>query len=95
MEKIKKKLLSILKLMHPIQRGDQIIIRANETQKKDFFVLVLGEVNQPGYIPISKDNTRLGEVIEMVKGFTVNASLKRSRIFRGIVLLRFWKDNMV
>ncbi len=78
-----EKIVVDLKADAPIQRGDQIIIRANETQKKDFFVLVLGEVNQPGYIPISKDNTRLGEVIEMVKGFTVNASLKRSRIFRG------------
>lgn len=66
-----------------IQRGDQIIILANETQKKDFFVLILGEVNQPGYIPITKDNTKLGEVIKLVKGFTNNASLKRSRIFRG------------
>ena len=78
-----EKIVVDLKADAPIQRGDQIIIRANETQKKDFFVLVLGEVNQPGYIPISKDNTKLGEVIEMVKGFTVNASLKRSRIFRG------------
>jgi protein involved in polysaccharide export with SLBB domain len=66
-----------------IQRGDQIIILADETQRKDFFILILGEVNQPGYIPISKNNTRLGEVIKLVKGFTTNASLKRSRIFRG------------
>ncbi len=66
-----------------IQRGDQIIILADETQRKDFFVLILGEVNQPGYIPISKNNTRLGEVIKLVKGFTNNASTKRSRIFRG------------
>jgi len=66
-----------------IQRGDQIIILADETQRKDFFILILGEVNQPGYIPISKNNTKLGEVIKLVKGFTNNASLKRSRIFRG------------
>lgn len=67
----------------PIQRGDQIIVLANESQKKDFYVLILGEVNQPGYIPITKDNSKLGEVINLVKGFTPNASLKRSRIFRG------------
>src|SRR5690606_10884076 len=51
--------------------------------RKDFFVLVLGEVNQPGYIPITKNNTKLGEVIKLAKGFTENASLKRSRLFRG------------
>ena len=64
-------------------RGDQIVVMANETQRKDFFVLVLGEVNQPGYIPITKNNTKLGEVIKLAKGFTENASLKRSRLFRG------------
>ena len=67
----------------PIQRGDQIIILADETQKKDYYVLILGEVNQPGYIPITKSSTKLGEVMNSVKGFTNNASLKRSRIFRG------------
>lgn len=66
-----------------IQRGDQIIILADETQRKDYYVLILGEVNQPGYIPITKSSSKLGEVINSVKGFTNNASLKRSRIFRG------------
>lgn len=66
-----------------LKRGDQIVIMADETQRKDFFVLVLGEVNQPGYIPITKNTSKLGEVIKSVKGFTNNASLKRSRIFRG------------
>ncbi len=67
----------------PVMRGDQIIIMADETQRKDFYVLVLGEVTQPGYVPITKNTTKLGEVIKLVKGFTNNASLKRSRIFRG------------
>lgn len=66
-----------------LKRGDQIVILADETQRKDFYVLILGEVNQPGYVPITKNKTKLGEVIKSVKGFTSNASLKRSRIFRG------------
>lgn len=66
-----------------LQRGDQIIILVDETQRKDYYVLILGEVNQPGYIPITKSSTKLGEVMKSVKGFTNNASLKRSRIFRG------------
>lgn len=64
-------------------RGDQIVVNANETQRRDFYVLVLGEVNQPGYIPITRNNTKLGEAIKLAKGFTKNASLKRSRLFRG------------
>jgi len=66
-----------------LQRGDQITILANETQRKLFYVLVLGEVNQPGYIPITKNNTKLGDVLKRTNGFTENASLKRARIFRG------------
>ncbi len=66
-----------------LQRGDQVVILADETQKKQFYVLVLGEVNQPGYIPITKSNTKLGEIIKKANGFTSNASLKRARIFRG------------
>ncbi|HMN18857.1 MAG: SLBB domain-containing protein [Ignavibacteriales bacterium] len=66
-----------------LKRGDQIVVEANETQKRDFYVLVLGEVNRPGYVPITKSNTKLGDVIKLVKGFTENASLKRARLFRG------------
>ena len=66
-----------------LQRGDQVVVLANETQRKQFFALVLGEVNQPGYVPITKSNTKLGEIIKKSNGFTSNASLKRARIFRG------------
>jgi protein involved in polysaccharide export with SLBB domain len=67
----------------PLKRGDQIVVVADETQRKDFYVLVLGEVNRSGYFPITKDSTTLGEIINLVNGFTPNASLKRARIFRG------------
>lgn len=66
-----------------LRRGDQVVVVAEETQRKEFFVLVLGEVIQSGYIPVSKNSTKLGEVIKQVKGFTPNASLKRARLFRG------------
>lgn len=66
-----------------LQRGDQVVILADETQRKQFYALVLGEVNQPGYVPITKSNTKLGELIKKTNGFTTNASLKRARIFRG------------
>lgn len=66
-----------------VKRGDQIVVMADETQRKEFFVLVLGEVIQPGYVPVTRNSTRLGEVIKHVKGFTENASLVRARLFRG------------
>lgn len=66
-----------------LQRGDQINIKADETQRREFNVLVLGEVKSPGSVPITKDNTKLGEVIQKSGGFTSDASILRSRLFRG------------
>ncbi|WP_337871781.1 SLBB domain-containing protein [Ignavibacterium sp.] len=66
-----------------LKRGDQIVVLADETQRKEFFALVLGEVIQPGYVPVTKNSTKLGEVIRQTKGFTDNASLIRARLFRG------------
>lgn len=66
-----------------LQRGDQIIVIADETQRKEFNVLVIGEVNFPGYVPITKNNTKLGEIIKKAGGFATDASVSRSRLFRG------------
>ena len=65
-----------------LQRGDRIRILADENNKKDYSVLVLGEVNQPGKIHITKSNTTLAEAITKVGGFTKNASLLRSELIR-------------
>lgn len=67
----------------PLQRGDQIIIRADETHRKEFNILVIGEVSTPGYIPITKNNTKLGEIIKKAGGFTSEAAVNRARLFRG------------
>lgn len=66
-----------------LKRGDQIVVLADETQRKELFALVLGEVIQPGYVPVTRNSTKLGEIMKHVKGFTTNASLKRARLFRG------------
>lgn len=65
----------------PIQRGDRFRFLARETQRRNFTVSVLGEVNIPGNVPITKDNTTLYEIIQLCGGFTTQASLKRSRVY--------------
>jgi protein involved in polysaccharide export with SLBB domain len=67
----------------PLQRGDQIVVVANETMKKEFSVMILGEVNSPGVIPITKDRTSLSEVINKAGGITKAASLKDAKLFTG------------
>ena len=66
-----------------LQRGDRIVIVANETMKKDFSIMIFGEVNSPGVIPISKDKTTLYEVINKAGGLTKEASLIHSKLYTG------------
>lgn len=67
----------------PLQRGDRIVIVANETMKKDFSIMILGEVNSPGVIPITKDKTTLYDVISKAGGLTKEASLKHAKLYTG------------
>jgi protein involved in polysaccharide export with SLBB domain len=66
-----------------LQRGDRIVIAADETMKKDFSIMILGEVNSPGVIPITKDKTTLYDVISKAGGLTKEASLKHTKLYTG------------
>jgi polysaccharide export outer membrane protein len=75
-----------------IQRGDRLRFLAYETQKKNFYVTVLGEVKIPSNVPITKDNTTLYEVIQSCDGFTELASLKRARVYKRNTLSIFLEE---
>ncbi len=66
-----------------LERGDGIIVVARESQKKGFSVIVAGEVNNPGRIPVTKNNTTINQVIEKAGGFKQDASLRRTKLFTG------------
>ncbi len=68
-----------------LQRGDRIKVIADETQKRDFKVLVDGEVNRPGYVFITKDQTTIKEVIEKAGGIKSNADLRNAELVRGYI----------
>ena len=65
-----------------LQRGDRIRVVADETQKRDFKILIGGEVNKPGYIFITKDQTTIKDVIEKAGGFKPNADLIKAELIR-------------
>lgn len=66
-----------------LQRGDRIVIQANETKRKDYKVNVIGEVNRPGYVPITFNNTTIADVIKAVGGFKDDADIPKAEIIRG------------
>jgi protein involved in polysaccharide export with SLBB domain len=68
---------------YALQRGDRIIVEAKETDRKAYSVLVVGEVNSPGEIPITKNNTTVKQVIDDAGGFKSDASIARTRLFTG------------
>lgn len=72
-----------------LKRGDQIKVLAPETRRKNYYVMVFGEVEKPGTFPITKNNTKLYDVIQTAGGFTNEASLKRARLYTGNSLAVF------
>jgi protein involved in polysaccharide export with SLBB domain len=78
-----------------LQRGDRIRILADETQRRNFYVNVIGEVNKPGSIYITKNNTTLYDVIQKAGGFTDKAWLAKSKIIRGVESLLYDKTELV
>lgn len=66
-----------------LKAGDIVRVIADNYERKDFKVLVVGEVGNPGYVYISKDQTTLREVINKAGGFKKTASLKFSELVRA------------
>jgi len=66
-----------------LKRGDRIRVMFDENEKRAFKVLVLGEVQKPGYVYITKNSTTIKEVIEKVGGFKQDADLNRAEILRN------------
>lgn len=68
-----------------LKRGDQIRVLADESQRKDFHVIIIGEVNMLGYISITKDSTTLLEVIKRAGGILPTGSLRNAKLLSGNV----------
>jgi protein involved in polysaccharide export with SLBB domain len=72
-----------------LKRGDQIKVLAPETQRKNYYVTVLGEVMNPGAFPITKNNSKLYDILQTAGGFTAEASLRRAKLYTGNSLAVF------
>jgi protein involved in polysaccharide export with SLBB domain len=64
-------------------RGDRLWVRPVENDRRDYRVTVAGEVNNPGNIPITKNGTRIRDVIERAGGFKPAADKWRTELIRG------------
>ncbi|MBK7265677.1 MAG: SLBB domain-containing protein [Ignavibacteriales bacterium] len=79
MEKIRVATTSNFKL----KNRDRIVVGDEQPFMDDYKILVIGEVNRPGYIPFGRKNQTLKDAIELAGGFTGNASLNNIRILKS------------
>ncbi len=67
----------------PLQPGDRIVVKPKADLREDYRATVVGEVLYPGTYPLTKDRTRLSEIIRQAGGFTETAALKMAYIRRA------------
>lgn len=72
-----------------LQPNDRIIVSAYAEERRDFKVLVVGEVIRGGVYPITKNNTSLSEILQQAGGLTPNAYLPTSELYRKVDSLNF------
>lgn len=65
-----------------LRPGDRLIVPRVPHYAANFRVQVDGEVMRPGRYPITRESSRLSEVIALAGGFTKNASLSGAVIYR-------------
>lgn len=68
---------------YPLKRGDIIKIGKDTPQRKNYRVLVLGEVSNPGFIQTSRDPVQIRDIIKRAGGLTDNATKRNIRIFKS------------
>ena len=66
-----------------LQAGDVIQVLGENYERKDYKVLIVGEINKPGYVFITKANTTLRDVINKAGGLKNTAWLERSELIRA------------
>jgi len=71
----------------PLQPGDRLVVGGRVDRRGDYTVVVAGQVKNPGTYPITRNSTRLSEIIRTAGGFAEDASLIASQLVHKSVAL--------
>lgn len=69
----------------PLESGDRIVVKAKKELREDYRVNIQGEVMYAGMYPITKNRTKLSEVIKQAGGFTEFSALRSATLNRRSV----------
>jgi len=67
---------------YALQKNDRIFVWERPEVRREHTVFVKGEVNYTGAFPVIEGETRLSEIIDAAGGFTRDAAIAESKIFR-------------
>ena len=67
-----------------LEVNDRVYVNAYAESRRDFKVLVLGEVVRPGNYPITLNTTKLSDVINEAGGLLPNSYLPNSEVYRRL-----------
>ncbi len=65
-----------------LRSGDRIVVQGRSDLREDYNVDVKGEVKYPATYPITRNRTKLSEIIREAGGFTEYASLRTATLIR-------------
>lgn len=68
----------------PLEINDRVYVMSKTELRRNYRVLVLGEVMRPGPYPITMSTTRLSQILAEAGGFTPFAYLPTSELYRKI-----------
>jgi len=68
----------------PLEVNDRVVVMTYIDYRRDLKVGILGEVVRPGQYPITLNTTRLSDIIYQAGGFTENAHLPTSELYRQL-----------
>jgi protein involved in polysaccharide export with SLBB domain len=79
----------------PLEPGDRVVVRPLRDFRRDYTVVVLGEVVYPGVYPIARSGVRLTEAIAMAGGFTEHAMISGAYVTRKAGSRGFVVDSLM
>jgi protein involved in polysaccharide export with SLBB domain len=65
-----------------LERNDRILVPEKRSLKRDYKVYVSGEINHPGFYPISRNGTKLSEILQKI-GINKYSELEGAVILRN------------
>ena len=65
-----------------LESGDALVVTVLPDLRQDYRIHVVGEVMNPGTYPITRDRTKLSEVVALAGGFTETAAIRNAQLIR-------------